>query len=208
MFSDSFGAGHRYEYPRVALTTGGMNNRLGVAMADHICQWVGCPAEVEPRAGDTGRFKKWCPAHRRAVLLESRAKYRDSLSSTCSSISCSRPVRALSVCHMHYKQILRSEGRIKEQPWNDRRRNNYHVRRERKSGGVGQGSALMADVIAQTGTDCGICGTPVDLALVWPHPSSKSIDHILALARGGSHSLENCQLAHLRCNTSKGAKVA
>lgn len=34
-----------------------------------------------------------------------------------------------------------------------------------------------------------------------------SVDHIVPLARGGSHSADNVQSAHLLCNLRKGARV-
>lgn len=45
---------------------------------------------------------------------------------------------------------------------------------------------------------CGICQKPVKGA--W------HVDHILPLARGGQHSYANVQVAHPRCNLSKGAR--
>lgn len=47
---------------------------------------------------------------------------------------------------------------------------------------------------------CGICMRPV-------LPGQISFDHIIPLSRGGPHTIENIQLAHLRCNKSKGAKL-
>lgn len=35
-------------------------------------------------------------------------------------------------------------------------------------------------------------------------PEQPSVDHIVPLSLGGTHSLDNLQLAHLRCNLSKG----
>ena len=55
---------------------------------------------------------------------------------------------------------------------------------------------------------CGICGEAIDRALRWPHPASASIDHILPLSKGGAHSQENAQWAHLRCNLRKGDRLA
>lgn len=55
---------------------------------------------------------------------------------------------------------------------------------------------------------CGICDELMDRDLLWPDPLSKSVDHIIPLARGGIHSLTNCQWAHLICNMRKGARVA
>lgn len=54
--------------------------------------------------------------------------------------------------------------------------------------------------------DCGccwICSDTVDLNLQYPHPLSRSLDHVIPLSKGGSHRLGNVALAHLRCNISK-----
>lgn len=47
---------------------------------------------------------------------------------------------------------------------------------------------------------CGICNKPLDLFGI-------EFDHIVPLARGGSHTRENIQATHSRCNRVKGAKV-
>lgn len=49
--------------------------------------------------------------------------------------------------------------------------------------------------------DKGLCG------ICHRHVASKkmSLDHIVPLSRGGEHSRRNVQLAHLRCNESRGA---
>jgi 5-methylcytosine-specific restriction endonuclease McrA len=52
---------------------------------------------------------------------------------------------------------------------------------------------------------CRICGEPVASTAQPPHPSAATIDHVVALARGGEHRYRNTQLAHLRCNLAKGA---
>jgi 5-methylcytosine-specific restriction endonuclease McrA len=39
--------------------------------------------------------------------------------------------------------------------------------------------------------------------LAWPHPASASLDHRIPLSKGGSHTAENTQLAHLACNVRK-----
>jgi 5-methylcytosine-specific restriction endonuclease McrA len=55
---------------------------------------------------------------------------------------------------------------------------------------------------------CGICSKFVDCDLRYPDPLSSSLDHIIPLACGGSHTRNNVQLAHLRCNCLKQDKVA
>lgn len=49
---------------------------------------------------------------------------------------------------------------------------------------------------------CGICLQQIAADQKW------HVDHIVPLAKGGAHSYANTQLAHARCNQSKGAKVA
>jgi len=57
-------------------------------------------------------------------------------------------------------------------------------------------------------TICGICGKPVDMSLKYPHPMSKTIDHIIPIAKGGHPSdLDNLQLAHWTCNRQKSDKI-
>lgn len=50
------------------------------------------------------------------------------------------------------------------------------------------------------GRPCGICGKPI------AHGDAE-IDHIIPVARGGTHDLSNLQLAHRSCNRSKRANV-
>lgn len=65
-----------------------------------------------------------------------------------------------------------------------------------------------AEVYDRDGWVCQLCLEPVDAGLEYPDPMSKSLDHRVPLARGGTHSFDNCQLAHLSCNVAKSDKVA
>jgi 5-methylcytosine-specific restriction endonuclease McrA len=38
------------------------------------------------------------------------------------------------------------------------------------------------------------------------HPKSKSFDHVIPLAKGGPHSMDNVKLSHFGCNSRKGAR--
>lgn len=53
---------------------------------------------------------------------------------------------------------------------------------------------------------CQICFEPIDPFLCWPDTMSVSLDHIIPLAKQGSHTRDNVQSAHLRCNQCKGVK--
>jgi 5-methylcytosine-specific restriction endonuclease McrA len=48
---------------------------------------------------------------------------------------------------------------------------------------------------------CGICRKLVDVKSNW------ELDHIVPLSKQGPHSYANIQLAHRRCNRSKGARL-
>ncbi|MFE3429810.1 HNH endonuclease [Streptomyces sp. NPDC059171] len=50
---------------------------------------------------------------------------------------------------------------------------------------------------------CQLCREPVARDQVVPHPQAPTIDHIIPLARGGTHEPANVQLAHYWCNTIK-----
>jgi HNH endonuclease len=63
------------------------------------------------------------------------------------------------------------------------------------------------DVYRRDKWRCGICRKFVDRDLKYPHPESPSLDHIIPLAKGGTHTLDNVQLAHLQCNCLKQDKM-
>lgn len=54
---------------------------------------------------------------------------------------------------------------------------------------------------------CGICSETIDPALVWPDKRARTIDHVIPLARGGTHEYANVQLAHMVCNARKNDRV-
>ena len=64
----------------------------------------------------------------------------------------------------------------------------------------------LSVVIDIHGAVCVVCATAIDVTLAHPHPMSKSLEHVIPLARGGEHSYNNCAPSHLRCNISKGVK--
>lgn len=58
-------------------------------------------------------------------------------------------------------------------------------------------------VYLRDGWICQHCKKRVNKELKWPHPKSPSLDHIIPLNKGGTHTYKNVQLAHLLCNMSK-----
>jgi len=80
------------------------------------------------------------------------------------------------------------------------------LRRARLLGAVREPIDRRA-VFDRDGWRCGLCGGSIDQAAQHPDPLSASLDHVLPLARGGSHTYSNVQAAHLRCNVAKGARA-
>jgi len=62
-------------------------------------------------------------------------------------------------------------------------------------------------VYLRDGWKCQHCKKRVDKNLRWPNPLSPSLDHIVPLSQGGTHTYNNIQLAHLKCNLSKHNNV-
>lgn len=61
----------------------------------------------------------------------------------------------------------------------------------------------VGQLAKRDGSDCRICGKPVDLEAGPKDKFRPSIDHITPRACGGSNDPENLQLAHLWCNQVK-----
>ena len=135
------------------------------------------------------------------------AACRDTTGRQCSENGCGRPVRARGMCSMHYHRWRRMTVGEPNPAWDERRRANYELRRARKKTNGPVEKFMNTDVFTRDGWICGICGELVDKNLVWPDPMSASLDHIIPLSRGGPHTLNNVQLAHLSCNTRKNNRI-
>lgn len=133
-----------------------------------------------------------------------RKFHRDNAPRECSVGGCDRPLRAKGLCHAHYRSAARESGSVKPEAWTDRRRANYHRRRALKKNLPAE-SFLPQEIFNRDGWVCGICAGAVEEGLAWPHPKSPSLDHVVPLSRGGHHTRDNVQLAHLSCNVRKGA---
>lgn len=54
---------------------------------------------------------------------------------------------------------------------------------------------------------CGICLCQIDKAAKYPDLKSASLDHIIPIAKGGSHTYDNVQAAHFICNSFKSDRL-
>lgn len=115
-----------------------------------------------------------------------------------------RPVRLGQRCcsEVHGKKLWNREN---PEPWNDRKRDNYHRRRALKKGAATGRPVVLAEIRERDKNRCHLCGDRVG-AKAWPHPLSASLDHVVPLTKGGDHDPDNVKLAHLVCNTAKGGR--
>lgn len=63
---------------------------------------------------------------------------------------------------------------------------------------------LRTVLVAMYGSDCWLCGLPINLTIAWPHPSSFSVDHVIPRSKGGTDALDNLRPSHLGCNSRRG----
>lgn len=57
------------------------------------------------------------------------------------------------------------------------------------------------------GSGCSLCGSDIDMTLKYPHPMSRSVDHVLPRSLGGTEDMANLALSHNLCNVTKQARV-
>ena len=87
-----------------------------------------------------------------------------------------------------------------------KRRRSGHRKRCQKYGVDYDNSVTLPKIIARDKNICQLCGRPCDKnSLEWGTlgPLYPTIDHITALANGGTHTWDNVQLAHAICNSYK-----
>lgn len=168
------------------------------------------------------KAKGLCDGHYRKLKL-----YNDPLGglwvkgaekARCSVDGCNNKVEAKGLCRKHYIaehykipaviEKARSYWRkyIKTENGKKSRGVINQTRRARKLG-VKTENFSREEVYEQNSWICGICGEKVDKHLKYPDPLSQSLDHIIPLSKGGTHTRNNVQLAHLRCNLRKSDKL-
>ena len=59
---------------------------------------------------------------------------------------------------------------------------------------------IKRQLINSKGAICALCGKPIT------NMKDCTIDHIIPISKGGLTTIENCQLAHLKCNQARGSK--
>ena len=57
---------------------------------------------------------------------------------------------------------------------------------------------IKRQLINSKGPICALCGKPI------ANMKDCTIDHIIPISKGGLTTIENCQLAHYKCNQKRG----
>lgn len=116
---------------------------------------------------------------------------------TCTITGCAKPHLAKGLCRSHYGRARRIEGDTLYALGGDYRKRAEHW-------GVDYEPFDRFEVFRRDHWTCQLCGEQVDPAIEYPDPMSVSLDHIIPLSKGGPHTKNNAQTAHLGCNSRKG----
>lgn len=83
-------------------------------------------------------------------------------------------------------------------------RNAYLIRKRRaKSNGLYERDISVSGIIERDGSSCYLCGNKVDESSHYTSDYYPTIDHVVPLSKGGTHSWDNVRLAHRLCNMYK-----
>ena len=77
------------------------------------------------------------------------------------------------------------------------------VRRARKYNNGPVDKFNDIDVFNRDGWICYVCGEKINQSIKYPDPMCATLEHIVALANGGTHTLDNVSVSHLKCNIEK-----
>lgn len=131
------------------------------------------------------------------------AANRNTTSRQCEHEGCTKPVRAKGLCIQHYNKTYYPDRskRWPEDPANKAKRDLIRTKRRRAVVKGVQAENVDRQVVGERDHwVCGICRHKVDKTLLYPHPMSQSLDHVVPLAEGGPHTYANTRIAHLQCN--------
>jgi hypothetical protein len=108
------------------------------------------------------------------------------------------------------KEKLKLQRKNRYQNNKERALSHVHKRRARKFGN-GTEPYTRTEMLEVYGSDCYLCGLPIDLSVSgkigsvgWEN--GLHIEHVISLASGGPDMLENVRPSHGKCNLNKGTK--
>lgn len=119
---------------------------------------------------------------------------------------CKVSFKACVVCGKAYRvqgRALTCPGVCRDTLDRDIRRDAEHRRRARERAAF-VAPVRRSEIYKRDGYMCRLCGDPMMMGQAVPHPKAPTIDHVIPLAKGGTHEPANVQAAHFLCNSIKG----
>ena len=77
-----------------------------------------------------------------------------------------------------------------------------------KKNGKYDNSISLEKLFARDKGICYICGKHLDLNAYYNYPSAPTIEHVIPIIKGGTHTWDNVKLACRQCNSKKGSKLS
>jgi hypothetical protein len=125
----------------------------------------------------------------------------------CDAEFCPAAARQVT-CSRRCGQLQRTD-KLSEAERAERRRLHWQAKNRRRRAAKRDARSepyTLAEIAARDRFRCQLCGCKVDMTLRRPDVMSPTIDHVIPIVEGGDDVRANVQLAHLRCNSSKGAR--
>jgi hypothetical protein len=157
--------------------------RRGIVELHRSCDWCNSTFTT------TDKRKMFC-----ARACKDRAKKE----AVKQALEASKPVRSCRHCGVSMPQAMRADAAYCSESCNTAAHS--QTRKASRKIGARQLRIDRAYIIERDGGRCHLCGA-------YPEGRALTIDHVMPLARGGTHTSENLRVACLSCNCSKRDRV-
>ncbi|MGH3629083.1 MAG: HNH endonuclease [Sciscionella sp.] len=149
------------------------------------------------------RKMRFCSNECQAGYKRLRRGVRDAVGTTIRCAWCAAQFVKGST-NRHYCSTACADAAYRDQK-GERDADKNHIRRSRCKGSASERIDRLT-VYVRDKWICGLCHDKIDWRLTWPNLKSVSLDHIVPLSAGGTHTYDNVQAAHLSCNSIAGDK--
>lgn len=164
---------------------------------------AGCGAEMVGRRSNA----KWCSDRCRlrpsevAKRERTRARLADARGRPCGE--CGQPFDPVRIHARYCSRDCAQRAYRRGVDWRDK-----NHRRRATMAGVDAERIESRAILDRDKWVCQLCRDPIPRAASWPDPLSPSLDHVIPISKGGTHTVANLQAAHLSCNCKKGDRFA
>lgn len=161
--------------------------------------------EIRRRAREyckANKDKRKAYRHRNAERIKERnAKYRAGHKAEISAYQKAYQEKNRAACTHHVVKCMKAKPALYREI-----HRGSHDRRRARILSLPTETFRNSEIFARDNWTCHLCKGPVDPDLKYPNPMSASLDHVVPIARGGSHTRGNVACSHLKCNVIKNAR--